>query len=367
MHAKRFYCFQCGNVFPLSEIMFECSECGGPLDIDYDYRKIKKSLEKKEFFQRPVSHWKYAEFLPVSRKEKIVSMKEGNTPLIPSIHDENILFKLEGLNPTCSFKDRGSTVEISKAMELGVKQVYCASTGNMGASVAAYCARAGIKAKIIVPKIAEERKVRQMKAHGAEVKIISGDYTAALNLVRKQRQKRHAYLVGDYPFRGEGEKTVGFEIAEQLGWKAPKQIVCPVGNGTLIYAVFKAFRELKVTGFTKKMPRVIGVQAEKCCPVVDAFEKGLPIKEVKNPQTIATAIACGNPVDGLMALHAIKKSKGFAVKVSEKEILSAQKTLAGQGIYAEPSGAVSFAGVKKIGLGERTVAVVTGHGLKSRI
>ena len=365
MHSKNFYCFECRHVFPLTEIMFECADCGGPLDIEYDYSEIKKNLRRKDFLEKPISHWKYAAFLPITRKEKIVSLKEGNTPLIKSVSQENVFFKFEGLNPTGSFKDRGSTVEISKALELGIKQVYCASTGNMGASIAAYCARAGIRATIVVPEMAEDRKVKQMIAHNARVKKISGDYTDALNLVRRTRKQKHAYLVGDYPFRGEGEKSVGFEIAEQLGWKTPKQIICPMGNGTLVFALFKAFRELKTTGFVKSAPRMIGVQAENCAPIAKAFDSGKGIQAIRNPKTIATAIACGNPVDGIMALHALKKSNGCAVTVPDKETLVAQKALARQGIYAEPSGAIAFAALKKTGAEGTTIAIVTGHGLKS--
>lgn len=365
MHSKHFYCFECGHVFSPMEILFECPDCSGPLDIEYDYGEIRKTLRKKEFLKKPVSHWKYAAFFPIAKKEKIVSLNEGGTPLIKSVSHENVFFKFEGLNPTGSFKDRGSTVEISKAVELGIKKVHCASTGNMGASVAAYCARAGIKAIIVVPRIAEERKVQQMLAHNAEVKRVNGDYTAALNIVRKARKQGNAYIVGDYPFRGEGEKSVGFEIAEQFAWKAPEQVVCPMGNGTLIYAVFKAFNELKITGFVKKTPHLVGVQAEKCDPIVKAFEKHGEIIEIKNPETVATAIACGKPIDGIMALHAIKKSKGTAARVSDREILEAQKALARQGIYAEPSGAAGFAGLKKTSAEKTTAVIVTGHGLKS--
>jgi threonine synthase len=344
-------------------VLFECPFCHGALDIAYDYKKIKNAIKKSSFKKQPVSHWKYAAFFPVN-PANAVSLGEGNTPLVESRRN-GFFFKLEGCNPTGSFKDRGSAVEITKARELGVKEVACASTGNMGASVAAFAARAGMKARIFVPKIAARQKILQMLAHGAIVERVNGDYTAALLKTKSLREKRHVYLTGDYPFRGEGEKSIGFEIAEQFCWKPPENIVCPVGNGTLIYSVFKAFAELKAVGLVEKTPRVFGIQAERCMPIAKAFrEKADFIVPVKNPKTVATAIACGAPVDWRMALHAIRSSKGSADAVSEREIIAAKKELGFEGIFAEFSGAVALAGAKNLGLRGKTVLLVTGHGLK---
>ena len=179
------------------------------------------------------------------------------------------------------------------------------------------------------------------------------------------REKKGIYLTGDYPYRGEGEKSVGFEIIDQLDWNAPDYIVCPIGNGTLIYAVYKGLFEFKKTGLIKKTPKIIGVQAKGCNPIVSAVKKRKKsFNVVKKPKTVAGAIACGNPVDGLEALDAIYNSKGKAVDVTDKEIISAKKELGKEGIYAEPAGAVAFAGAKKLNLKGAVVCVVTGHGLK---
>jgi threonine synthase len=364
--AKAYYtCTQHPFKTSLTTRYLDCPIDGGPIEIKYDYKKIKKNVKKKLFKQTPISHWKYHDFYPNVYPKNIVSLEEGNTPLIPDIREKNLFFKFEGTNPTGSFKDRGTTLEMTWAKEHGVKRLVCASTGNMGASVSAYAARAGIPATIIVPRIAEERKVKQMKAHGAYVKRIAGDYTVALKETLVFAKKYGHYPVGDYPFRREGEKSVGFEIADQFDWKPPANIVCPIGNGTLISGIYKAFVELKAVGLIQRIPKLVGVQAKSCQPVTQAFEQKKPIKPIENPETIASAIACGDPLDGILAINAIEQSKGTAVSVGEEEIRDSHHELAQQGVYAEPSGAVAFAGYKKSMPSKKTVVIVTGHGLKT--
>ncbi|MBW3015113.1 threonine synthase [Candidatus Woesearchaeota archaeon] len=345
-------------------VIFECEKCHGPLDLVYDYREIKEQIITDVFLREEIKHWKYWPFYPIQQHDKIVSFKEGGTPLIKSKSEKGYMFKYEGVNPTGSFKDRGSTIEITKVNELNIKKVICASTGNMGASVAAYSARAGIKADIYVPTIATKEKVLQMKAYGANVIRVNGNYEDALNRTKKARIKEHVYLTGDYPYRGEGEKSVGFEIIDQLHWDCPDYIVTPIGNATLIYAIFKALNELKEVKIIKKLPRIVGVQAVGCNPIVKAFESKKEIKAMRKTKTIASAIDCGNPVDGIKALYALRKTRGIALDVTDKEIVNARKDLAQEGIYVEPSGAVSYAGAKKLGLGGEVVCVLTGHGLK---
>ncbi len=368
MHAKKFICFKCGKEFPPTKIIFECSKCGYSLDIEYDYGKIRKRQESF-FFEVIPTHWKYYDYYPIKDLTKIVSLQEGGTPLIKSNQFKNWLFKFEGVNPTGVFKDRGSSIEISKAKELNQKKVLCASTGNMGASIAAYCQRAGIEAEIILPDFTPEIKRNQIKAYGAKINILKGSYEKALNKTKEIRRKTNVYLVGDYPFRGEGQKSVTFEILDQMGLMPPENIVCPIGNGTLIYSVYKACIEFKKTGLIKKIPQIHGIQAEGCNPIVKAFkEKAKDITALKKTKTIASAINCNNPVDGLEALHAIKYSKGLAEDVSDKEILLARKELGKEGIYSETSGAAAFAGAKKLDLGaEKTAIIITGHGLKEFI
>lgn len=365
MEIDAIKCFNCGKKYSPLRKIFECEECGYSLDLVYDYHGIRKELsEEEEFFSLPVSHWKYKAFYPVEDDSKIVTLGEGSTPLIKSRENRHFHYKFEGVNPTGSFKDRGSTMEITKAREFREKHVLCASTGNMGASVAAYAARAGIKADIFVPAFAPRVKVRQMEAFGAGVKIVKGSYEKAVEKTRALREKKGCYLTGDYPYRTEGQKSVAFEIIEQLRFECPEYIVCPIGTGTLIYSTYKALRDFLKVGLIDETPKLIGVQAEKCNPVVKAWTTGERIKPLKNPKTVATAICCGNPFDGREALYAIHMSKGEAVDVREREILAARKELASEGIHSETSGAVALAGAKKLGLRDEAVIIVTGHGLK---
>lgn len=365
MRIKHIYCYRCHAVFPFSHIVFECPICHYSLDVAYDYEEIEKEIRKeKNFKQKKPSHWKYWMFYPIQNKSKIVSLQEGSTPLIHSKKHSHLQLKFEGLNPTGSFKDRGTTIEVSRANELGIKNVAAASTGNMGASIAAYCSRAGIKSEIFIPSFTTKNKITQMKFHGAKLHIVKGDYDFALQKSKELRKKNNYYLMGDYPLRGEGEKSIGFEIADQLHWNSPDKIFVPIGNGTLMFGVWKAFKEMKTVGLIKKLPKMIGVQSSKCNPVFKAFQSNSEIPIIKNPNTIATAIACGNPVDGLEALKAIQQSHGDCLQVSEKEIINARKELALEGVFAEPSGAVSFAGFKQLKEKTHSICIITGHGLK---
>jgi threonine synthase len=356
MHVKHIQCVACGRIYGRNQIVFLC-ECGGSLDVAYDYSEIKKKVTWHKLRKRPFNHWRYREFFPVYRDHNIISLGEGGTPLLNL--KNNIYLKLESLNLTGSFKDRGSTVEVSKALEFGVKKIGCASTGNMGASVAAYCARAGIKAKIFLPSIALKTKIRQIQVHGAETVVVKGTYTKAEETAKKQKG---LYLMGDYPYRGEGEKSVAYEIMDEIN---ADYIICPVGNATLISAVWKGLKELKICGLISKLPKLVAVQSSGCSPLVDAFNSGKEISEVY-PKTIATAIACGYPIDGRKALKALNESNGIAVKVSDAEILNARRELAHSGIDAEPSGAVSYAGLRKLKLPKNKIkaCIISGHGLK---
>jgi len=222
---------------------------------------------------------------------------------------------------------------------------------------------------VFVPDIVGKEKLKQIKAYGAKTIEVSGDYSVAIkNAEDYVVSNTDSFLTGDYPWRSEGTKTVGFEIADQLYWHVPDHVVVPVGNGTLIWSIFEAFRELTLVGITDRVPRIIGVQVENCDPVVHAWENELgEIIPVKDPKTVATAIACGDPIDGLAALRAIRDSCGEAVRVSDKEALSARDILAANGIFVEPSGAVAYAGIIKKKLSGTVVAVATGHGLKDMI
>ncbi|MCZ7357093.1 MAG: threonine synthase [Candidatus Methanoperedens sp.] len=346
-----------------------CTNCGSALDAEYDYKTIQKIILRDDFMRAKPAHWKYWAFMPARDLSKIITMGEGGTPLLENkrlAKTGRLLIKYEASNPTGSFKDRGSSLEITKALEFGKRKVALASTGNMGASVAAYAAYAGLECRVFIPDIVGKEKITQIKAYGAETIAVEGDYSEAMKKAEEYViSNSDSFLTGDYPWRSEGTKTIGFEIADQLYWHVPDYVVVPVGNGTLIWSIFEAFRELVLVGITDRIPHITGVQVENCDPVVHAWDNELgEIIPVQNPRTIATAIACGDPIDGIAALRAIRESGGEAIRISDEEALSARDMLARNGIFVEPSGAVAYAGAMKKKLEGTVVVVATGHGLK---
>ena len=372
MFESRISCPSCGAAYTLDKPVLRCGKCSSTLEIDFDYARLKGVLDRETLLSRPFLHSRYLELYPV---KDLVSIQEGGTALIRSRNLEKELklkfelhFKFEGTNPTGSFKDRGSSVEVAKALEFGAKKTVCASTGNMGASVAAYSSLAGLKCSIFTPKDTASTKMEQILAYGAAVYHISGDYTQAMRMAESVFFDGKAYLLGDYLYRREGTKSIGFEICDQL--PDPDYVFCPVGNGTLIASTWKAFREFKLLGFQKSLPKMIGIQAQSCSPITQAFKKHSQIEAVKNPHTVAVAIECGDPIDGPGVLRAIKDSNGFAESVTDKEMLRARELLAErEGLFAEPGGAAALAGILKskdnIEKGSSVVCLVTGHGLKS--
>ncbi|WP_457635757.1 threonine synthase [Persephonella sp.] len=316
----------------------------------------------------------YREFLPVTPNTPVVTLCEGNTPLIhaPNLSkkiapdkDIKIYLKYEGLNPTGSFKDRGMTLAISKAKESGKTAVICASTGNTSASAAAYAARAGMDAYVILPKGAVALgKLSQAMVYGAKIIALMGNFDDALSIVREIGEKYPVEVVNSVnPYRIEGQKTASFEIVDALG-DAPDFHFIPVGNAGNITAYWRGYKEYYKAGKSTKLPRMIGWQAEGAAPIV----KGFPIK---NPQTIATAIKIGNPYSWQPALQAARESNGFIDAVSDEEILEAYRLVASsEGVFCEPASAASIAGVIKAyrrGLfkGDETiVCTLTGNGLK---
>lgn len=367
-------CIACRRKYPENEVIYTCT-CGGLLDVVYDYSDMQ--ISKKDL-KGPLSVWKYRALLPVSREP--VSLQEGGTPLYrverlaKSIGMKEVYVKHEGMNPTGSFKDRGMTVGVTKALELNMKTVACASTGNTSASLAVYGARAGMPAVVLLPsgKVALG-KLAQALMHGAKVLSIRGNFDDALKLVRDLCDSEGFYLLNSVnPYRLEGQKTIAFEIADQLGWEAPERLVLPVGNAGNITAIYKGFKELERLGFIEGVPKMTGIQAEGACPIVKAIKNNATeiIPESK-PETVATAIRIGNPVNAAKALAAIRESGGAAETVSDEEIISAQHELASlEGIGVEPASASSIAGLRKlvdmgvIDSDERVVCVTTGHLLK---
>jgi len=357
----------CGRTFPLHADVFLCPSCGRSLEIEYDYAKMKRA-GFEALRKRLLNHARYMEFYPV---KSIVSMQEGGTPLLKSRSigpklGLDLWFKMESANPTGSFKDRGSSVEVARALGYGAKNVVCASTGNMGASVAAYSAIAGLHCFIFVSKAATHIKMEQILAYGAKVFHIGSGYTGVMHLAERVAARRDFFLLGDYLWRREGTKSVGFEIMEQA---KPDWIFTPAGNGTLASATWKACREFKAVGLAKAAPKMAVVQAAGCSPLAKAWRTGR-IEPQHNARTVAQAIECESPIDGERVLVAAKDSKGFVAAVTDAEILRAREALAEhEGIFTEPSGAVALAGLlrntDKATKGERIVCIVTGHGLKA--
>jgi len=315
---------------------------------------------------------RYKKYLPVTNKTPIVSLLEGDTPLIPadslsSILGKNIkvYLKYEGLNPTGSFKDRGMTMAISKAIEEGAKAVICASTGNTSASAAAFSAKAGLKCVVLIPSGAIALgKLSQALIHGAQVLAIDGNFDQALDLARSISREYPVTLVNSInPYRIEGQKTASFEICDTLG-NAPDYQLMPVGNAGNITAYWKGYKEYKANKQSTRLPRMLGFQAAGSAPIV----QGHPIKK---PKTIATAIRIGNPASWRQAEDARDESGGLIDKVSDMEIISAYKLLAAkEGVFVEPASAASIAGLLKLAKkkyfkpGVRITCILTGHGLK---
>jgi len=366
-------CITCAAEYDLNEIIYTCSECGSVLEV-----LCEVDVSKDVFECRKSTMWKYREFMPVD-PSKIVSLGEGGTPFcrcdkLGGKLGIELHVKVEGSNPTGSFKDRGMSVGITKALELGVDTVGCASTGNTSASLAAYAARAGLRCIVLLPsgKVALG-KLAQAMFHGAEVLSVRGNFDQALETITSLALQGKLYLLNSVnPFRLEGQKSIGFEIVDELGWKSPDRIILPVGNAGNISAIWKGVKEFHRAGFIDDLPMMTGIQAEGAAPIVRAIRNNKKdIVPFENPETVATAIRIGAPVSAKKAIAAINESNGYAETVTDEEILSAQKLLARtEGIGVEPASAASIAGLMKlvdngeIDRNEQVVCVVTGHLLK---
>lgn len=373
-------CIECGKVHDMDRPAYACSSCGNLLEIRLDRSAARARLSKSDFKKRPISVWKYRELIPVGPNSEIFSLHEGGTPLVecPSLAEhvgiKRLWVKFDGTNPTGSFKDRGMTVGITKAIELGMKVVTCASTGNTSASLAAYAGLARLKCVVLIPegKVALG-KLAQAMMHGATIVSVKGNFDQALDIVMKSSDELGMYVLNSVnPFRIEGQKTAAFEICDQLGGKSPELLYIPVGNGGNSAAYWKGFEEYETMGFVSGHPMIRGIQAEGAAPIAHMFESGeKTLKPVQKPETVATAIRIGNPANWKKTVRAIKESGGRASTVSDGEILGAQKLMATLcGIFAEPAGAAALAGLIRdleegnIEKSSEVVCVSTGHGLK---
>ena len=377
----RLECIECGSKFKIDERFYTCPKCGGLLEVEFEPSELKRKLDLKRLKTETPSVWKYRAFMPILDESKIVSLGEGRTPLYrcdrlaKNIGIRELYVKFEGANPTGSFKDRGMTVGVTKALEFGVKTVACASTGNTSASLAAYAAKAGLRCVVLLPKgKVALGKLAQTLVYGAQVIAVKGNFDEAQAIVRRIcDEQKDIYLLNSVnPFRLQGQKSIAFETADQLGWKVPDRVIVPMGNCANIWAIYKGFFEFDAVGLTKKIPKMVGIQAEGAMPIVDAIKRGLEkFEPVEKPETIATAIRIGNPVNGPKAIRAIRRSGGMAEAVSDAEIVEAQKLMTTlEGIGAEPASASTIAGLKKlvrqgiVARDEQVVCVATGHLLK---
>jgi len=373
-------CIECNKAHDMSRPSYACSSCGNLLEIVVEREDALSRIRKSDLSKRPLSVWKYKELIPVSPKTPVFSLNEGGTPLVKCnrIGKEtglkNLWIKFDGTNPTGSFKDRGMTVGITKAMELGMKTVTCASTGNTSASLAAYAGLAGLKCVVLIPegKVALG-KLAQAMMHGAVVVSVKGNFDEALEVVMKSSEKLGMYVLNSVnPFRIEGQKTAAFEICDQLDGRSPDFLYIPVGNGGNSAAYWKGFEEYESLGLASGHPVIRGIQAEGAAPIARMFSaKSEDYVPVAKPETVATAIRIGNPANWKKTYRAIKESGGSASTVSDEEILRAQKMMAkNEGIFPEPAGAAALAGLLMdvkagaIDRDARIVCVSTGHGLK---
>ena len=379
----------CRAEFDLDARLYVCSRCGALLDVErreqlaLDPTALRNLWQKRRGSpdQRDRSGvWRFREFLPFTEDIDIVSLGEGNTPLYDAPRSaaycrlSQLKLKHQGCNPTGSFKDTGMTVAVTQARKLGARRVVCASTGNTAASLAAYAARADLLCSIVVPSgQVSHAKLAQALDYGAKVLEVDGNFDTCMNVIRELAEDESVYLVNSInPFRIEGQKTVAFELAEQLEWRVPDHLVVPGGNLGNSSAFGKGFRELIDTGLIDRQPKITVVQAEGAAPFARFYsdEVHLSFVNQEHPQTLASAIKIGAPVSWQKAWRAVRETGGSVVTVTEQEIADAKAIIGRDGIGCEPASATTVAGIRKlVAQGEVTenenvVAVLTGHLLK---
>ena len=376
--VKSLFCRECKREYP-AEAIYVCDFCFGPLEVRYDYAKITGVISRERIEKGPFSIWRYRDLLPVETN-KIVDISAGCTPLIRAdnlareLGLNSLYLKNDTANPTHSFKDRVTSVAISRAREFGYKVVACASTGNLANSVAAHAARAGLTAYLFIPADLELGKIVNSAVYQPNLIGVEGSYDDVNRLCSEISSVYDwAFVnVNIRPYYAEGSKTLGFETVEQLGWKAPDHVIVPVASGSLLTKIHKGIGELHKVGLIERPEtKVSGAQAEGCAPIATAFKNDtLNIRPVK-PNTIAKSLAIGNPADGYYAVKTVKESGGFMEVVNDDEIVEGIKLLARtEGIFAETAGGVSVGVLKKlveqgkIDPDEQTVVYITGTGLK---
>jgi len=358
---------------------YVCDDCFGPLDVKYDFPTVNKNT----FASREHTYWRYFELLPIQNKANIVSISAGMTPLIKAeklgkkLGLNNLYIKNDSVNPTFSFKDRPAGIAVSKAKEFALSAVGCASTGNLAAATAAHAARGGFPCYVFAPSDIEHTKIVQALSYGAEFIAVDGTYDDSNRIAAQIGDSKGIGIVNINmrSYYVEGSKTLAFEVAEQLHWNVPDQLIIPVGSGAMLNAICKGFEELQTVSLLNDVSnmRIIAAQPHGCAPIVDAFKKkSKEIVPVENPDTIAKSLAIGDPGDGRYVLKRLQQYNGYAEESNNKEILDAILLLAQtEGVFTEPAGGVSVAILKKmvedgkIDKNDTTICYVTGNGLKA--
>ncbi|MFX1598745.1 MAG: threonine synthase [Promethearchaeota archaeon] len=374
MNKSYLQCPQCDTNYKALPPKHRCSDCGSALEYQYDYEALKSLVS----LEGSINFWRYASFLPEVKVEHRISLGEGGTPIIPAkrlskkIGLTGLSLKDETRNPTNSFRDRAATLMVSNSFEYGYKHLVCASNGNLGASVAAYAAKAGLECSVIVPRRVHVGKLAQMYAYNAQI-TTSGDIVDdSIEMAEKLAREEGFYQATDglNPLTIESQKTMAFEIWEQTD--VPDWIIAPMGSGGTVYSLWKGFRELEVLDLSNKMPRIVGVQAEGCAPIVEAFEGEGGIKSPRKAETDALAILVKRPLIGEQALKAIRESDGFAISVSDESIRKAEGLLAqSEGLFSELASAATISCVQKlvtdgaIDSTDKVVCLITASGLKA--
>jgi threonine synthase len=377
-YATHLSCRECGHTTPLGS-GHACAECFGPLEVAYDF----PAFTRDQIESGPLSMWRYASLLPVPPDvASTPNLDPGWTRLVradqlaSTLGMRELWIKDERGNPTHSFKDRVVGVALAAALELGFKVLACPSTGNLANAVAAAAARAGIRAVVLIPADLEPQKIIGSAVYGCSLVAVQGSYDDVNRLASELADEREDWAfvnVNVRPYYAEGSKTIGFEIAEQLGWRLPEQVVVPVASGAQLVKIDKAFRELIATGLVEQTPyRVFGAQATGCSPVAAAFRAGHDVVHPVRPSTIAKSLAIGNPADGPYVLDVVRRTGGVVADVSDADLVDAIRLLAGaEGIFAETAGGVTLAVLRAllkdgtIDPDARTVIINSGDGLKT--
>jgi threonine synthase len=381
MHVKNLECAFCHREYEARRVYNVCAECGKPLLVRYDLKRISKILSRQTLYARRADLWRYRELLPVRREENIVSLGEGWTPLQhvknlgAALGVAELYVKDESLNPTQSFKARGMSVAVSMAKELGIQKLAAPSAGNAAGALAAYCARAGIPAYLFMPRDTPRANIIECEVTGAHVTLVDGLITDCGAEVARRKEDEGWFDVSTLkePYRVEGKKTLGYELAEQSGWVLPDVIIYPTGGGTGLVGMWKAFDEMQELGWIgEKRPRMVSVQAAGCAPIVRAYDKGERFaEEVTNATTVASGLRVPKAIGDFLILDAIKESDGTAITVTDEELIAGARELARrEGIFAAPEGGACVPALRKliergkVKPDERVVLFNTGSGIK---